>query len=124
MKKISFLLIALLFACSAGAEVSLDSCRHMALRNNKQMEIEQLKIERAGYQRNQAQAAYKPSIDFVGTYLHMGREVSLIDIDNITPTQFFNPATGNYDFVIDAASGIGISVDGKYVSAATQKVKD
>ena len=124
MKKISFLLIALLFACSAGAEVSLDSCRHMALRNNKQMEIEQLKIEQAGYQRNQAQAAYKPSIDFVGTYLHMGREVSLIDIDNITPTQFFNPATGNYDFVIDAASGIGISVDGKYVSAATQKVKD
>lgn len=124
MRKLFALSLIVLMAGFASAQVTLDSCRHMALRNNKQMEIEQLKIEQAGYQRNQAQAAYKPSIDFVGTYLHMGREVSLIDIDNITPTQFFNPATGNYDFVIDAASGIGISVDGKYVSAATQKVKD
>ena len=124
MRKLFALSLIVLMAGFASAQVTLDSCRHMALRNNKQMEIEQLKIEQAGYQRIQAQAAYKPSIDFVGTYLHMGREVSLIDIDNITPTQFFNPATGNYDFVIDAASGIGISVDGKYVSAATQKVKD
>ena len=124
MRKIFASFFVALLGVSATAQVSLDSCRNMALRNNKQMEVEQLKIEQAGYQRKQAEAAYKPSIDFVGTYLHMGRNVSLIDIDNITPTQFFNPATGNYDFVIDAAQGIGISVDGKYVSAATQKVKD
>ena len=105
-------------------EVTLDSCRRMALRNNKQMGIEQLKIEQAGYQRKQAQAAYKPSIDFAGTYMHMGRNVSLVDIDNITPTQFLNPATGNYDFVIDAAAGIGISIEGSKVNAVTQKVKD
>ena len=105
-------------------QVTLDSCRHMALRNNKQMGIEQLKIEQAGYQRKQAQAAYKPSIDFAGTYMHMGRNVSLVDIDNITPTQFLNPATGNYDFVIDAAAGIGISIEGSKVNAVTQKVKD
>ena len=55
--------------CSA--QVTLDSCRHMALRNNKQMSIEQLKIEQAGYQRKQAQAAYKPSIDFAGTYVSL-----------------------------------------------------
>ena len=108
----------------ASGEVTLDSCRHMALRNNKQMGIEQLKIEQAGYQRKQAQAAYKPSIDFAGTYMHMGRNVSLVDIDNITPTQFLNPATGNYDFVIDAAAGIGISIEGSKVNAVTQKVKD
>jgi len=108
----------------ASGEVTLDSCRRMALRNNKQMGIEQLKIEQAGYQRKQAQAAYKPSIDFAGTYMHMGRNVSLVDIDNITPTQFLNPATGNYDFVIDAAAGIGISIEGSKVNAVTQKVKD
>ncbi len=124
MKQISAFLIAAVVTFATSAQVSLDSCRHMALRNNKQMEIEKLKIEQAEYQHKQAQAAYKPSIDFVGTYLHMGRNVSLIDIDNITPTQFFNPATGNYDFVLDPAAGLGISVDGKYVSAATQKVKD
>lgn len=108
----------------ASGEVTLDSCRRMALRNNKQMGIEQLKIEQAGYQRKQAQAAYKPSIDFAGTYMHMGRNVSLVDIDNITPTQFLNPVTGNYDFVIDAAAGIGISIEGSKVNAVTQKVKD
>ena len=124
MKQISAFLIAAVVTFATSAQVTLDSCRHMALRNNKQMEIEKLKIEQAEYQHKQAQAAYKPSIDFVGTYLHMGRNVSLIDIDNITPTQFFNPATGNYDFVLDPAAGLGISVDGKYVSAATQKVKD
>ncbi len=124
MKRIFSLLLICTLTLSMSSQVTLDSCRHMALRNNKQMTVEQLKIEQAGYQRNQAQAAYKPSIDFVGTYLHMGREVSLVDINDITPTQFFNPATGNYDFVIDAATGIGISVDGSHVSAVTQKVKD
>ena len=114
----------MLAASAAWAQVSLDSCRHMALRNNKQMGIEQLKIEQAGYQRKQAQAAYKPSIDFAGTYMHTGRNISLVDIDNITPTQFLNPVTGNFDFVIDAALGLGISIDGATVNTATQKVKD
>ena len=73
-------LMIVLMSCASlmtSAQVTLDSCRHMALRNNKQMGIEQLKIEQAGYQRKQAQAAYKPSIDFAGTYMHTGRNVSL-----------------------------------------------
>lgn len=125
MRKILISLVFVALACAmASAQVTLDSCRHMALRNNKQMNIEQLKIEQASYQRKEAEAAYKPSIDFAGTYLHTGRNISLVDINNITPSQFLNPATGNFDFVLDAASGLGFSVDGKYVSAATQKVKD
>ena len=124
MRRIFTLSIIALMAGLASAQVTLDSCRHMALRNNKQMGIEELKIEQAGYQRKQAQAAYKPSIDFAGTYLHTGRNVSLVDINDITPTQFLNPATGNYDFLLDAAAGIGISIDGNKVNAVTQKVKD
>ncbi len=124
MKKIFPLLFAITISFTAVAQVSLDSCRRMALRNNKQIEIENLKIEQSGYQRKQAKAAYKPSIDFVGTYLHNGRNISLIDINDITPTQFFNPATGNYDFVIDAAAGIGLSIEGSKVDAFTQKIKD
>lgn len=121
---LSFLVVLCLGIASAGAQVTLDSCRHMALRNNKHMAVEQLKVEQAGYQRKQAEAAYKPSIDFAGTYLHTGRNISLVDINNITPTQFFNPATGNYDFTLDALSGLGISIDGKHVDAVTHKVKD
>lgn len=126
MSKRKIIALAMVVSATLGAwaQVTLDSCRHMALRNNKQMGIEQLKVEQAGYHRKEAQAAYKPSIDFVGTYLHTGRNISLVDIDNLTPTQFFNPATGNYDFVIDAASGLGISIEGSKVNAVTQKVKD
>ncbi len=123
-RRLMVVAVLVLGAMSAVAQVSLDSCRHMALRNNKLMAVEQLKVEQAGYRQREAQAAYKPRVDFVGTYLHMGRNVSLVDIDNITPTQFFNPATGNYDFVIDAASGVGVSIEGSKVNAVTQRVKD
>ena len=88
MRKALTLLFAISIAFAAVAQVTLDSCRHMALRNNKQMGIEQLKIEQAGYQRKQAEAAYKPSIDFASTYLHTGRNISLVDINNI---ESFNP---------------------------------
>ncbi|MBQ5508653.1 MAG: TolC family protein [Muribaculaceae bacterium] len=124
MRKALTIVLAMWLTMTAAAQVTLDSCRHMALRNNKQMAVEQLKIEQAGYQRKQAEAAYKPSIDFAGTYLHTGRNISLVDINNITPTQFLNPSTGNYDFTLEALGGLGISVDGKYVNAATQRVKD
>lgn len=124
MRKALTVLFVIVLALPSVAQVTLDSCRHMALRNNKQMSVEALKIEQAGYQRKEAEAAYKPSIDFAGTYLHTGRNISLVDINNITPTQFLNPATGNYDFAFDALAGLGISIDGKYVDAATQKVKD
>ena len=124
MRKLLILMFLVSLVGTLSAQVTLDSCRHMALRNNKQMSIEQLKIEQAVYQRKQAQAAYKPSIDFAGTYINNGRQISLIDIKDITPSQFFNPATGNYDFVLDGLPDVGLSVDGKIVNAATQKVKD
>lgn len=125
MRKIlTSLVLFVAFWPIVSAQVTLDSCRHMALRNNKQMNIEQLKVEQAGYQRKVAEAAYKPSIDFAGTYLHTGRNISLVDINSITPTQFLNSATGNYDFTFDALSGLGISIDGKHVDAVAQKVKD
>ena len=86
MKKILLSLLVVAMASVANGQITLDSCRHMALRNNKQMGIEKLKIEQASYQRKQAQAAYKPSIDFAGTYMRTGRNISLVDIDKITPT--------------------------------------
>lgn len=124
MKKILTLLALVMTWCASSAQVSLDSCRQMALRNNKQMGIEQLKIDQAGYQRKQAKAAYLPSVDFAGAYMYNGRKISLVDINNITPTQYLNPATGNYDFVIDPNLGLGISVDGNIVNALAQKIKD
>ena len=80
--------------------VSLDSCRAMALRNNKQMLINATRIEGAEYQREVARAAYFPSIDFVGGYTYNQKELSIFDSDQMLPVKTFNPATGSYEFAI------------------------
>ena len=80
--------------------VSLDSCRAMALRNNKQMLINATRIEGADYQREVARAAYFPSIDFVGGYTYNQKELSIFDSDQMLPVKTFNPATGSYEFAI------------------------
>lgn len=80
--------------------VSLDSCRAMALRNNKQMLINATRIEGVEYQREVALAAYFPSIDFVGGYTYNQKELSIFDSDQMLPVKTFNPATGSYEFSI------------------------
>ena len=76
----------------------LDSCRAMALRNNKTMQIAQERIKAAEYQKKQAFAAYLPGIDFAGGYMYNQKEISLLSGDQMLPTKTFNPATGTYDF--------------------------
>ena len=95
-------------------EVSLDSCRRMAIANNKEILQQQIKIEQAGYQRKQAEAAYLPSFDFEGGYIYNQKKLSLVDGDQLLPTKTFNPATGSYDFnlVKDPATGLPIMHDG------------
>ncbi|MBQ3605296.1 MAG: TolC family protein [Muribaculaceae bacterium] len=80
--------------------VSLDSCRAMALRNNKQMLINVTRIEGAEYQREVARATYFPSIDFVGGYTYNQKELSIFDSDQMLPVKTFNSATGSYEFAI------------------------
>lgn len=48
---------------SLGA-VSLDSCRNMALRNNKTIRLAEEGIRSAGYEKKAAFANYLPGIDF------------------------------------------------------------
>ena len=56
-------LLASVCAVSAAAQtVTLDSCRNMALRNNKAIMMADRNIEGAGYQRKAAAAAYLPGI--------------------------------------------------------------
>ena len=57
--------------CSVANEpLSLDSCRNMALRNNKTMQIAQERLKAAEYQKKEAFAAYLPGFDFTGTYFY------------------------------------------------------
>ena len=58
--------------------LSLDSCRAMALRNNKQMGVSQLKQEVATNLRKSARTKYLPHVSAIGAYLHTSEEVSIL----------------------------------------------
>ena len=47
-------------ATMAQESLPLDSCRQMALRNNKEMRIADAQVAIAGFQKKQAEAAYLP----------------------------------------------------------------
>ncbi len=80
--------------------LTLDSCRAMALRNNKTLAIANEAISGAGYDRKAAKSAYLPGIDFSATYLYNQRKINLLAEDAKLPTMSFNPGTGKFDWNI------------------------
>lgn len=89
-------------ACQTLAEgcVSLDSCRTLALSNNKQLQIRSEAIRKSRYQKKEALAAYLPAIDFNGGYTYNQKNLSLFNKDQLLPTKTFDPATQSYQFNI------------------------
>lgn len=117
-----FTLLSLSILCFsmgfAQGSVSLDSCRNMALRNNKEMRIANEKVQQSVYQNKEAQAAYLPSLDFTGSYMYNQKQLSVFDSDQLLPTKNFNLATGKYDYnlVINPVTGKPLQLpDGSYV---------
>ncbi len=80
--------------------VTLDSCRAMALNNNKQLRIAAEQTRAAGYQRREAFAAYLPAIDFAGGYLYNQKNLSIFDSDQLLPIKSFDLASQSYQFNI------------------------
>ena len=78
--------------------VSLDSCRAMALRNNKQLLISKARIEGARYQKKEAKAAYLPALDFIGGYTYNQKNLSILGSDQLLPIK-----NANGDFLPEAA---------------------
>ncbi|MCH5234863.1 MAG: TolC family protein [Muribaculaceae bacterium] len=87
-------------AFSAYADVSLDSCRNMALRNNKLIRMTQENLKGASTLKEAAKAAYLPGIDFTGTYFYNQRIINLLGEDAKLPTMSFDPTTGSYQYNI------------------------
>ena len=61
--------------------LSLDSCRAMALRNNKQMSISKVKQDVATNVRKSARTKYLPHVSALGTYQYTSRQVELLSDD-------------------------------------------
>lgn len=67
----------------AGAQgvLSIDSCRAMAMRNNKQLQIGRLKQDMAGSLRKVAKSKFLPRVNAYGAYSWMSKEVSILNDD-------------------------------------------
>ena len=80
MKKIAafILFIGVLDSISAQSTLTLDSCRALALSNNKELRISAEKITAAHYEKKAAFTNYLPKIAAIGTYMHTQKEISLL----------------------------------------------
>ena len=65
----------------AAQTLSLDSCRALAIRNNKELRMSTLKQEAAHWQHKSVMTNYFPKISAVGTYQRTSKEVSLLNND-------------------------------------------
>ena len=64
---------------SAQHLLSLDSCRAMALRNNKQIGVQQLKQDIAANLRKSARTKYLPHVSAIGSYQFTSEEISILN---------------------------------------------
>ena len=85
------LLLGTVLSASGQRVLSLDSCRQMALRNNKQLGISKLKQDVAANLRKSARTKYLPHVSAVGTYEFTSKEISLLSEEQ--KTEFSNLGT-------------------------------
>ena len=78
------LLTFLPLSADAQQLLCLDSCRAMALRNNKQMTVSQLKQEVATNLRKSARTKYLPHVSAIGTYQYTSEEISILNNEQKT----------------------------------------
>ncbi|MCD8296706.1 MAG: TolC family protein, partial [Prevotella sp.] len=74
-----FLLLFMVLPTFSQEVLSLDSCRAMALRNNKQVNIARLKQDVAKYTHKAAKTKYLPHVDIMGGYEFTSRPISLLN---------------------------------------------
>ena len=81
--------VVLFIACSLGCYIpagaqqllTLDSCRALALRNNKQLQVSRINKEMTEYARKSARTQYLPKVDAVAGYSYFSREINLLSKD-------------------------------------------
>lgn len=80
MRKAIIFLAIIGFAVPVEAQrtLTLDSCRALALRNNKQLGISRVKQDMARNVRKAAHTKYLPHVDGVGSYTLSSKEISLL----------------------------------------------
>ena len=110
VRLIRALVLGMLFVWPLGMSaqrlLTLDSCRAMALRNNKQMSVSKAKQDVAANLRKSARAKYLPHVNALGGYVWTSKEVSILNDDQKTALSNLgtNAATGLQTSVAPYAS--------------------
>lgn len=81
MKRLFGFLILAAFSCMLHAQrvLSLDSCRNMAIANNKSLLIAKERMQKAHYDRKAAFTNFLPDFSATGTYMYFCDEISLLN---------------------------------------------
>lgn len=101
--------VCLFYGLTGHATVSLDSCRNMALHNNKLIQMARENQKGASHYKDAARAAYLPGIDFTGGYMYNQHIINLLGEDAKLPTMTFDPSTMSYQYnLVKSADGIPV----------------
>lgn len=97
MRKLTTTFLSLLLAASAmaqGVRLSLDSCISLALSNNKDLAIAEMKHEVADLNRKEAFTHYLPRIEGTGAYMRSEKEIQLISDEQQTALSNLGTSVG------------------------------
>ena len=100
--------------------LTLDSCRAMALRNNKQMGLAKMKQEVNAYTRKSARTQYLPKVNALGGYLWMSKEISILNDDQ--KSALSNLGTNTATKLQDALSPLTSALPAATQATVTQPV--
>lgn len=120
---VASLLFLLLFAVQIVATepivtLSLDSCRALAIANNKELRIAENKRQAAFYERKAAATKYLPRINATGSYMHSSRDISLLSGGQKENLGHLGQILSNAVPSLQDASGVLDALGGKLASAA------
>ncbi len=116
------MLLGTLTAAHGQTVLCLDSCRAMALRNNKQVNVSRLKKDVAYNLRKSARTHYLPKVDAMGGYEWFSREISLLTTDQ--KNAFNNLGTNATTGLATKASDLitQMAAQGQITPAEAQKI--
>lgn len=101
-----FLLSGTLFHLKAQVVLDLDSCRALAIANNKDLLISNEKINAAHYERKAAFTNYLPKVSATGAYIRNQKEISLLNKDQ--KNAFNNVGTNVNANIQEFANAVGM----------------
>lgn len=101
--------------------LTLDSCRALGLRNNKQMRIAEVKQDVAKNIRQAARTKYLPHVSAIGTYEHTSREVSILNDAQKQKLSHLGTTMATGIGAIGQSSGISAAMQGNPLGQALEQ---